>query len=118
ERRLNGRDLLRKVGLKLSIQRRSRFALLEGVYGIDRRPVLRHLEVKMRPRGKPGLADKSHQLSLLDRLSRANPLGNVRQMCIPTRQPTRVFDTDEISVTVVPTCKRYRTIRDGYHRTP
>src|SRR5215475_5756180 len=66
---LNGNDELRKFGLQLPFDRRSRFAFLESRDRIDRSTVLRHHEVKMRARSQTGLSDQSNELPLFDHVT-------------------------------------------------
>src|SRR5438128_2065850 len=70
ELRLHRFDLFRKLCFEFPIDRRRRFALLQCGDGIDRSTVLRHLEMKVRPCCKAGLADESYQFTLLYRMTR------------------------------------------------
>ena len=63
---LYGNDELRKFGLQLPFDRRSRFAFFEGRDRIDRSTVLGHHEVKMRARGQTRLSHQSNELPLFD----------------------------------------------------
>src|SRR5205809_36597 len=69
---LNEGDLFHKFGLQRAIKRRRGFPLLQSRYGIQRRAVLCHHEMKMRTGGKACLSDQPNPLPLLDRVSRAN----------------------------------------------
>src|SRR5436309_2405122 len=75
--RLHRLDPLDKLGLHLAFDRRRGFALLQSRNGINRSPILHHLEVEMRSGGEAGLPDESDQFSLLDRTAGANALRDV-----------------------------------------
>src|SRR5215475_10656672 len=66
---LNGTDELRKFGLQLPFDRRSRFAFLKGRDRIDRSTVLGHHEVKVRARGQAGLSHQPNGVPLFDRMT-------------------------------------------------
>src|SRR5215467_11139240 len=66
---LDGNDELRKFGLELPFDRRSRFAFLECRNRIDRSTVLGHHEVKMRASGQTGLSYQSNELPLFDHVA-------------------------------------------------
>src|SRR5262249_15569133 len=113
-----GCNLLRKLAFQFSIQRRSRFAFLKRRDRIDRLSILRHLEVKVRSRCQAGLANQSYQFPLANWSPGPNAVRKVRRVSISARKPASVFDANEIAVTVVPSGKGHRPIRNGDNRTP